>query len=138
MVKKATSTTKSATKAPAKSSTAKKAKADAASFNPKGAVYAVLGIQKAAYDFGVEKYNALNDLRKEKLDMSGFIKRGEEVESMIQGKYEEFKGSDSFVAKRVVDAEQRYKSVAEKVSVLNEKVTSSVKKIQDKVQSAVA
>ena len=105
--------------------------------NPKGAIYAVLGIQKAAFDLGVEKYNSLNDMAKEKLDMTGFIKRGEEVESMIQGKFEEFKGGDNLVAKQVVKAEEQYKTVVEKVTAVNEKVSTSVKKVQEKVQEKV-
>ena len=140
MVQKATAKKSPAKKSPAKKAAAKKstaAKKAAPSLNAKDAVYAVLGMQKAAYDLGVEKYNELNAKRKEKLDIDfgSYVKRGEEVESMIQGKFEDFKGQDNFVAKQVVKAEEQAKKVADKASELNEKVTSAAKKVQEKVQS---
>jgi len=140
MVQKATAKKSPAKKSPAKKAAAKKstaAKKAAPSLNAKDAVYAVLGMQKAAYDLGVEKYNELNANRKAKLDIDfgSYVKRGEEVESMIQGKFEDFKGQDNFVAKQVVKAEEQAKKVADKASELNEKVTSAAKKVQEKVQS---
>jgi len=140
MVQKATAKKSPAKKSPAKKAATKKstaAKKAAPSINAKDAVYAVLGMQKAAYDLGVEKYNELNAKRKEKLDIDfgSYVKRGEEVESMIQGKFEDFKGQDNFVAKQVVKAEEQAKKVADKASELNEKVTAAAKKVQEKVQS---
>jgi predicted nucleic acid-binding Zn-ribbon protein len=147
MVQKATAK-KPAKKAPAKKAGAKKRttakKSAAPSLKAKDALYAVLGIQKAAYDLGVEKYNELNAKRKETLDFDfgSYVKRGEEVESLLQGKFEEFKGQDNFVAKQVVKAEEQAKKVADKanelngkVSELNEKFSTAAKKVQEKVQS---
>ena len=72
--------------------------------------YASLGVQKVAYEFGVDKYSEFSKQRKK--DMKNYIKRGEELESQLKDLYVEFKAADTRVAKGVVTVEQQVDKVA--------------------------
>ncbi|MDA7687929.1 hypothetical protein N9121_03075 [Pseudomonadales bacterium] len=82
--------------------------------------YASLGVQKVAYEFGVDKYSEFSKQRKK--DMKNYIKRGEELESQLKDLYVEFKAADTRVAKGVVTVEQQVDKVAKLVTDLSDKV----------------
>jgi hypothetical protein len=86
-------------------------------------LYASLGAQKVAYEFGVDKYEAFTKARKK--DVRNYIKRGEELESQIREMYEEFKGADNLVAKSVAGVEEQVEKVVKLASGLGDKVAKA-------------
>ena len=88
--------------------------------------YASLGVQKVAYEFGVDKYSEFSKQRKK--DMKNYIKRGEELESQLKDLYIEFKAADTRVAKGVVTVEQQVDKVAKLVTDLSDKVVGVASK----------
>lgn len=85
-------------------------------------IYASLGVQKAAYEFGVDKFESFSKARKK--DMRNYIKRGEEMEAQIREMYEEFKGADNLVAKGVVGVEEQVEKAVKLAGDLSDKVAS--------------
>ena len=88
--------------------------------------YASLGIQKVAYEFGVEQYSEFSKQRKK--DMKNYIKRGEELEAQLKDLYVEFKAADTRVAKGVVTVEQQVDKVAKLVTDLSDRVVGAAGK----------
>ncbi|MGB5326289.1 MAG: hypothetical protein WBN40_12805 [Pseudomonadales bacterium] len=86
-------------------------------------LYASLGVQKVAYEFGVDKYEAFTKARKK--DIRNYIKRGEELEAQIREMYEEFKGADNLVAKGVAGVEEQVEKVVKLASGLSDKVVKA-------------
>lgn len=98
----------------------------------KNALYVVLGVQKAAIDFGSEKISGLRD--RTQIDVDGFIKRGEEVEGKLTDKFDEFRNSDNAVAKVMAKVESQVKDLNESTEERFKKIGDQVSDVQDKVK----
>ena len=101
----------------------------------KNVIYATLGVQKVAYEYGVDKFSSLSE--RAKSDVEGYIKRGEEVEETLVDKFDEFKNSENTVAKSIVSAESQLKELAGSTEEQYKKVTAQVTELTAKVTDTV-